>query len=123
MIPDELRWDSEDSALFLNGGNLTNAMSTDQAPTVAEIIEAAKHMQARMEASRDRLELFILVMERCGLCRHKAKYIKPPNERIQFCRCRVAELKRQAAGVPNYMPDQLTPFPSFMGIEIETVGV
>lgn len=119
MTPEEL-WDNLSVETYLNGSAITGVST--QAPTMTEIIEETKRMRAMVDTSRMKLRHFVLTMEPCGLCHHKAKYIEPPGERIQFCRCRVAELKRQSASVPNYMPDQLTVFPQFMGIEIETVG-
>lgn len=117
--------DIADDLSVVNFSGLVGS-STHQVPAVAEIIEAAKRMRLQVEESQGRLELFVLTLERCGLCGHKARYIRVPRERIQFCRCRVAELKRELESVPgplpSCLPGHISPFPQFMGIEIETIG-
>jgi hypothetical protein len=120
MTP-EVLWDNLSVETCLNGSAITGGC-THQTPTVAEIMETMHRVRLQVEESQNRLGLFVMTMEPCGLCGHKARYIKPPRERIQFCRCRVAELSRQSASVPGYQPDRFSPFSQFMGIEIEAVG-
>lgn len=120
MTLEEL-WDNLSVETYLNGNAVTGG-GTHQVPTAEEIVETISRMRSQMQEHQHRMGLFILTMHPCGLCGHKAKYIKPPQERIQFCRCRVAELKRQLASGSSYLPEHFSPFPQFMGIEIEAVN-
>lgn len=121
MTPEKLWQDMLDSGPLLNGNAITYGSTTDWTPNLHEIKAMMDRCRVQMDETQCRIWAGIESMEPCEVCGHKAKYIKPPQERIQLCVCRVAALKRQCEPAPRYLPEHIGFGRTLLGIEIETV--